>query len=263
MQNKIEMVREFHTTFRQAAPRGFTDAKDATAELRFKLIEEEYKEWQAATPMSHELLDALVDLEYVVAGSFVGLGLAFEDPHRTYSLVLTNRKNPIDHYVAMALSALVVRPLCPRRLTDSLSDLLAWLDYCGRLNGFDMDTAFNIVHKANMSKLWKTHQLTPLNKPADLGGTYMVNAIDGTVLVHNKAGKVLKPPGFVPPDLTPVLTAALRLFEPPAAAARSSPAPVVETASPAPAPAAPPAPLESAPQSRSRKVVVRTSAKKS
>lgn len=257
MQNKIEMVREFHTTFRQAAPRGFTDAKDATAELRFKLIEEEYKEWQAATPMSHELLDALVDLEYVVAGSFVGLGLAFENPGRVYKQELTNRKHPIDHYVAMALSALVVRPLCPRRLTDSLSDLLAWLDYCGRLNGFDMDTAFNIVHKANMSKAnWTMTDIRPPDTTED-------RLPNNRIVVYNKAGKVLKPPGFVSPDLTPVLTAALRLFEPPAAAARSSPAPVAETASPAPAPAAPPAPPESAPQSRSRKVVVRASVKKS
>jgi predicted HAD superfamily Cof-like phosphohydrolase len=66
-----------------------------------------------------------------------------------------------------------------------LADILYVVYGAGLTFGIDVDKAFAIVHEANMAKLWD----------------------DGTA--HHRAdGKVLKPPGYVRPDLSPAIKAA-------------------------------------------------------
>jgi len=251
-------VKTFMVTFQQDVPKDFVDCKDATAQLRHTLISEEYREWQEASPLSEELLDSLTDLLYVTLGSLVAAGLKYLPPVRPLHITPSMRKGPIDHYVAMALHALAMRPLCRDRLQPALSELADQLIAAGELNCFNMAAAFNIVHTANMSKgKWKKSDI----RPADSREIH----VKDYVVVYNKAGKVIKPPGFVPPDLRPVLTEALRRFEKPAeapapsgvSAASSSPA-AGPAEVPRPAPAAPVA----APQSRNKMVILPKTAKK-
>lgn len=258
---QFECVRAFMTTFRQPCPRDFVDARTADAELRWQLISEEHLEWQRSAPMSEDLLDALVDLQYVTIGTFLAMGLKYTGKGYGKQPALTGRKMPVDREVGMALAALRVRPLCRERLQPALSDLVDVLNLAAAANGFDMDAAFAAVHAANMSKAdWFSKDLRPPDSRED-------RLPSGQIVVYNKAGKVVKPPGFKPANLQPYLTAALRLFESPTSAAVvpvSSAKSAAADPCPAPAPPAPPAVPESSPQSHSKsrgpKVVKKTGA---
>lgn len=246
---QLKMVREFTETFRQPCPRDFVDARDTVAELRYQLINEEFKEWQVAEPLSQDLVDALADLQYVTTGSLIALGLRYVGTSWK-PLEATMRKVPLDHFVGIALTALTKRPLCRDSLQPALSDLIDCINQAAAANNVDMLAAFTIVHKSNMSKAsWTPQDVTPPHSTSHITPT-------GGIVVYNKAGKVLKPPGFVPPNLNPVLIAALRQFElatsasvPPA----SSTSKVAEVPGPAAAPIAQPAAPEVAPRSHSKK----------
>ncbi|GBL19266.1 hypothetical protein LBMAG37_05010 [Anaerolineae bacterium] len=87
----LEQVREFHETYGlpvKAAP----DLSDARINgLRVSLLTEELEEFKAAVAAANPLaaLDALVDLQYVLDGAFLSLGLhavkaaAFNEVHRS------------------------------------------------------------------------------------------------------------------------------------------------------------------------------------
>lgn len=251
VQFQLECVRAFMTTFRQHCPRDFVDATDDTAELRHALISEEYQEWQHSSPLSSEMFDALIDLQYVTCGSILAMGVKYIG--RGYTPIeLTGKKIAIDGYVAKALAALRQRPLCRDSLQPALSDLVDSLNQAATANGFDMAAGFAAVHSSNMSKAeWKMTDIRPADSREERLST-------GQIIVYNKAGKVLKPPGFKPADLTPYVIAALRLFESPTLAA-GVPASSVKSAAadpdPAPVPPALPAVPVSEKQSRSKKVI--------
>ena len=87
----LEQVREFHETYGlavKAAP-DLTDARINA--LRVSLLAEELEEFKAAVAAFNPLaaLDALVDLQYVLDGAFLSLGLhkvkadAFAEVHRS------------------------------------------------------------------------------------------------------------------------------------------------------------------------------------
>ncbi len=251
VQFQLECVRAFMTTFRQHCPRDFVDATDDTAELRHALISEEYQEWQHASPLSSEMFDALIDLQYVTCGSILAMGVKYVGKGYT-PLELTGKKIAIDGYVAKALAALRQRPLCRDSLQPALSDLVDALNQAATANGFDMAAGFAAVHNSNMSKAeWQRADIRPADSREDRLST-------GQIIVCNKAGKVLKPPGFKPANLQPYVIAALRLFESPTSGGQaqlSSKASNVADPDPLPVPPPQPAAPESGKQSRSRKVI--------
>jgi len=67
-------------------------------------------------------------------------------------------------------------------VADALTDLLYVIYGAGLAYGIDLDTAFNIVHASNMSKLG------PDGKP-----------------IYREDGKVQKGPGFFEPDLSVIM----------------------------------------------------------
>jgi len=207
---ELNNVRQWMTDMNQNCPRDFVDARDDIAELRYKLISEEYKEWQAAAPMSNELLDAICDLLYVTYGSFAHLGLKFDEALTYTKLPLTGKKIAIDHYAAMALSALTKRPLCRLSLEPALSQLILALYQAGEANGFDISQAFDIVHKSNYTKFWAKEEVKSMGIATNL--TSYKPTLNKFV-VFNSYGKVVKPPSFTPPNLQSVVIAALRQFE--------------------------------------------------
>ena len=209
----------------QQVPKDFVDANTVTAETRFKLIEEEYKEWQAAPPLDNELLDSLIDILYVTYGTIAALGVTYlHIPYK--SIPLTQKKIAIDHYVARVLASLRQRPLCRDSLQPSLGELISACYQAGQANGLDMLAAFDIVHKANLTKLWTREEVKSMGISPDL--TSHRPTVDKFV-VFNAYGKVVKPPSFQPPNLQPITIAALRLFE----TSTSSAAPAVASVPPA------------------------------
>ena len=87
----LEQVREFHETYGLAV-KAAPDLADARINaLRVSLLAEELEEFKAAVAAANPLaaLDALVDLQYVLDGAFLSLGLhkvkadAFAEVHRS------------------------------------------------------------------------------------------------------------------------------------------------------------------------------------
>ena len=87
----LEQVREFHETYGLAV-KAAPDLADARINaLRVSLLAEELEEFKAAMAAFNPLaaLDALVDLQYVLDGAFLSLGLhkvkaaAFAEVHRS------------------------------------------------------------------------------------------------------------------------------------------------------------------------------------
>lgn len=254
-QTQLSQVRQWMTDMNQVCPKDFVDSSDAVAELRYKLIDEEYKEWQQASPMSNDLLDSLADLLYVTYGSFAHLGIKIDGMADYTPLPLTGRKISIDAYVAMAFAALRKRPLCRFTLESHLTKLILSLHQAAAANGYDVDQAFDIVHKSNYTKFWTAEEVKSMGISPDL--TSYKPALNKYV-VFNQSGKVTKPPSFTPPNLQPVVIAALRLFERGTSPA-SLPAASTKTTAPAadPAPKQPAQPLRHvvSQQSRSRMAI--------
>lgn len=99
----LEQVREFHETYGlpvESVP-NITDQK--TNDLRINLIAEELEELQEALKNNDivETLDALIDLQYVLDGAFLSLGLhdvkeaAFAEVHRSNMSKLGEDGKPI------------------------------------------------------------------------------------------------------------------------------------------------------------------------
>lgn len=87
----LEMVREFHETY-SAVIKDAPDMADAAVnQLRINLLREELNELEEALENNDpvEALDALVDIQYVLDGAFLALGVhslkeeAFDEVHRS------------------------------------------------------------------------------------------------------------------------------------------------------------------------------------
>jgi len=237
-----KLVREFMSLFKQQLPKAFADCNDNVASGRFKMLEEEYKEWQRAKPLDYELFDAYVDILYIAHGSLLALGVKLKElPILANHIQLTGRKMALDHNMAMALSALQKRPLCPDRLQTDLSNLIQATYIAALSNGLDIDAAFCGIHVANMNKLWNADEM----QHATSKNTVKVNTPDGVRwIVYNDYGKVIKPPSWKEFDLRPLVIKALRRFEGtvnPAPAVASNPpeSRPADRAQTAPAPSAP------------------------
>jgi predicted HAD superfamily Cof-like phosphohydrolase len=99
----LDQVKEFHETYGlpvESAP-NITDAK--TNDLRINLLAEELDELKEALKNNDivETLDALIDLQYVLDGAFLSLGLhdvkevAFAEVHRSNMSKLGEDGKPI------------------------------------------------------------------------------------------------------------------------------------------------------------------------
>ena len=84
-----EMVREFMTAFRQEVPDRQTMLTPETQAFRWDLIKEEATEFGFAENLT-QLLDAIIDLQYVIEGAAITAGftgetlrLAFAEVHRS------------------------------------------------------------------------------------------------------------------------------------------------------------------------------------
>ncbi len=99
----IEMVQEFHETYGLPVESEQTLASDKTQNLRINLLAEELDELKDALADNDpiEVLDALIDLQYVLDGAFLSFGMqdvkmdAFNEVHRSNMSKLGEDGKPI------------------------------------------------------------------------------------------------------------------------------------------------------------------------
>lgn len=99
----LAMVREFHETYGAVVKDQPDVADTAVNRLRINLLREELKELEEALENNDvvEALDALTDLQYVLDGAFLALGLhaakdaAFAEVHRSNMSKLGRDGKPI------------------------------------------------------------------------------------------------------------------------------------------------------------------------
>lgn len=184
---RYELVTEFHDTFSVIAPRLWDDVSNATALARRTLHDEEFKEYMAAED-DIDILDALVDMEYIAAGSQQLLALkrpAFDKPGQ--SLLF---------YQQRLMDELNKSQLCQNGLTNNMALFRAKLEQVADDAGYRFHDAFIAVHESNMRKLWKKEQLEQM-----LEGSTATLVSLGMYAVKRADGKILKPPGWTPPAL--------------------------------------------------------------
>jgi hypothetical protein len=185
-EQRYELVTEFHDAFKVPAARTWGDVSNATALARRTLHDEEFKEYMAADA-DVDMLDALVDMEYIACGSQHLLAVkrpVFSHEHTLYFC----------H--ARVMDELNKTQLCQSGLTNSLGLLRAALARVADSNDYRFHDAFLHVHETNMKKLWKEDQLhlSPADSTRAMSST-------GLYIVKRADGKILKPPGWTPPVL--------------------------------------------------------------
>lgn len=185
-EQRYELVTEFHDAFKVHAARTWGDVSNATALARRALHDEEFKEYMDADEPV-DILDALVDMEYIACGS--QHLLAVKRP-------VFNHEHTLYYCHARVMDELNKTQLCQSGLTNSLGLLRAVIERVADNNDYRFHDAFLHVHETNMKKLWKEDQLhlAPTGSTRELSskGLYIVKRVDG---------KILKPPGWTPPAL--------------------------------------------------------------
>lgn len=102
--NYLQKVADFMTQFNQAIPQYSTIPSKEICDLRVKLIQEELDELQKAFNDKNEveILDALMDLQYVLTGAILACGMqgvvneAFTRVHRSNMSKACSTKNEAD-----------------------------------------------------------------------------------------------------------------------------------------------------------------------
>lgn len=168
-----KQVKEFMTAFGQYP---CNEGLVTLLPLRFKLIDEEVEELKNAKTRL-EIIDAVVDIIYVGLGTLI----CFE---ADIDVEFDNKDPWDDTKVADIISKVNTNSLaCARtreEFLDATEEILYRVEGIGAM--FDLEGAFNEVHRSNMSKL-------------DRNGNP----------IKNHYGKVLKGPEYSPPNLGPYL----------------------------------------------------------
>lgn len=164
--------------------------------LRYRLIDEEAKEYYAAVDLVDEL-DAICDLLYVIVGTNVTCNIPVV-PYTSGQLYRRDaRKGTIFEQITPVLQELGSLFPCPRRTHEYTNKAIVRLLDVAAIRGFKLRDAFRAVHDNNMAKLWPEHP------GADKG--YIVKPKGNKFLVKNQYGKVIKSPAHTKVDLTPFI----------------------------------------------------------
>ncbi|MBI1362535.1 MAG: hypothetical protein GC134_00955 [Proteobacteria bacterium] len=188
MHKRYIALREFHNAFLLPLDMPWQQFVTERGAFRYALLEEEFNEWLEATRNADrvEQLDALVDVQYIALGTLVECG-GMPDMARYAA-------NPIgqESLPAMVEATRVeqLHALDMQTFSAQLMHLIDRVEFIGRNLLFDMEAAFNEVHRSNMAKLG------PDGKP-------LLNGINCPLDSSKPEGKVLKPAGWTPPVLHP------------------------------------------------------------
>lgn len=183
-----ECTLHFWKCFRLPYAKFWPDSSPEARRLAGALITEEFNELINAENDT-EKLDALCDLLYVTTGAMHALGYAntlypIEAPQGSLA-------GPIAETTRLITEPGIV---CHRRLQNCIPDACWLIVESGRALTPKFDAAFDAVHEANMSKLWKNKSPNPDHISESIS--------QNNWLVKRKSdGKVVKSPEFRHPDL--------------------------------------------------------------
>ena len=147
------MLEEFHRTFQLPICRTFAEAQASNLKLRHNLILEEYSEYSHAKERV-DILDALGDLLYVVAGTWITIGIFPAEYAANPPPTRTNYKIEILPQVSKYLEELRKDHLCYKGLYGSTTPLYWRLETAAYTLGVDLLTVVRRIHASNMTKLW-------------------------------------------------------------------------------------------------------------
>ena len=190
------MLEEFHETFKLPIVKSWSECNKDAIPLRINLIAEEFAEYQQAA-VRKDILDALGDLTYVVAGTWITIGVFPPDYTEHVALMKTNHKPDLLRPVIAYLTELRKDKLCYMGLTSSTTVLHWQLEHAAFVLGVDLYILMSRIHASNMTKLW-----SPLDLPNKPDATTAYETKRGYVVKRNLDGKVIKSPGYKPVDLT-------------------------------------------------------------
>jgi predicted HAD superfamily Cof-like phosphohydrolase len=190
-------VRDFHIAFGQLVAEAPALPTEAIRSLRCKLLAEEKQEFVVAEEAHDfiEVADALADMVYIINGTLVSYGLRAKEDFRTLLSNSIDRPGfPSGHGGADIRSSLVEKVLTHFQsylaaeaaddlgaISEALQNLLEAIYVVAHIYSIPLLAVFTEVHRSNMAKL-----------------------VDGRVL-RREDGKIIKPPGWTPPDIAGVL----------------------------------------------------------
>lgn len=202
MTSPIDLVADWHAKFGVGLPTVPTFTPDVCA-LRIALLEEELAEYDAAKLAGNrvEMLDALCDLQYVLSGAVLHLGLRgmsdnsalmgrCRSEHFAFVLSLIPDWMKMDKtYFTESMVASKLFTL-QRMLTGMIQN-----------DGFGdvFEAAFLAVHENNCAKTWSSEDAD------DYALEYAFESVSRNPtrwIARNQAGKIIKPPGHSKVDLS-------------------------------------------------------------
>lgn len=180
----------FWKSFKLPYAKNWIDASMTGRRLAANLMEEELSETlNATTPV--EQLDGLCDLLYVTMGAMHAVGFPA-------SYLMLNSASNFTGPLAESIKYLKAEEILCRRAHDSIPQACFGLvEAAGRKFPL-FAKAFKVVHEANMTKLWNSPSLYPdYTSEPTLNNKFIVRRMSDK--------KIMKPPTFVHPDLTPYI----------------------------------------------------------
>ena len=197
--NPIDLVAAFHAKFK--VPKKFTD-------LRARVIAEELTELNQALDADdrREILDGILDVIYVTAGTCVVLGIPKFERSQAYNDVLHQLPTIKGELSILRAQAGVFLTTSPQQFSytaakDYLNNLYQFCLFLAKELGMEVDDNFMIVHNNNMAKVWPVLDATKyVDSKVDEGYT-MEETTGGMAIVRDAGGKVIKPRGHTKPAL--------------------------------------------------------------
>ena len=231
--NNRDLVQDFHKAFELLISvhpySNIFVEKPNIVKLRYDLIHEEFKELLVAIETNNlvEVIDALMDILYVIYGAQISYGVSSSLVNfESYTLM-------IEDYSLHKLRDQVNKPGLQKvvetfkislenfktannmdQVENLLNELLINTYYMCYVQGFDVDYCFMLVHKSNMSKLcaneeiairtvdwYKKNHLKTYDSPS-----YKYNReLDLWIVFNQSSGKVLKSIEYHPVSFTEYL----------------------------------------------------------
>nr|QBK89477.1 MAG: phosphoribosyl-ATP pyrophosphohydrolase [Mimivirus LCMiAC02] len=225
MKTNFQKVREFHEAFEldinDEPYKDVFDKNPKLVTLRKDLIIEEVEELREAIKNEDEIetIDALADILYVTYGAGVSFGIDLDGlvrPNKSDKIILFNSKMYyIDTQVSKLLKAMNNKNM--DETADALKNILCVVYCIGLVLNIDLDIAFDLVHKSNMTKLCYTTEEASLTvisyrikykkngSPYD-SPAYKKSSDNKYWIVYNKStGKILKSINYKPVSFASML----------------------------------------------------------
>lgn len=184
-----DKVKRFMLGMNQPVPESRMMMRDSDITQREPWLREEFNELNAAKEPV-DILDALVDIDYIATGSLIAAGLRDDAPY----MQSKDSENGVEACLLKCLVEHRRKDICIRRFPESVHALRAAIFAFCIPKGWKYHLAFNEVHQANMKKFWDKPEHPEKNK-------YHFSKSPEGWIAKRMDGKIMKPPGWTAPNL--------------------------------------------------------------